>query len=162
MSVELSYSTSLTVKEVLDANVDSASATARTVTHNQFNTTKSLNGSSAVPVSEVAAFVQALSTGAATVDLTSLTGTNGASVDGTGLKVQALKVKNLGSSTLTITPGGSNPYEMFGTSGSIEIPAGGEVVLYGNENAPDISSTECEVDLSGSSSEESEWTIVMG
>jgi len=162
MSVSLSYAANVTIQEVLETNPDSAVASGRTVTHNQFNTALSLTGSSSPAVSKCACFVQALTAGAATVDLTSLTGTNGASVDGTGLKVQALKVKNNGDNALTIVPGAANAYELFGSSGSIEMQAGGDVLLFGNENAPDIGAAACEIDLSGTAAEESEWTVVMG
>ena len=164
MSVQLSYAANVTVQEVLETNPHSSVAAGRTVTHNQFNTSLSLNGESAVPVSKVAAFKQALTAGAATVDLTSLTGTNGATVNGTGLKVQALKVKNLGANPLTIIPKASTGYALFGAigTGSIEVKAGGEVLLYGNEEAPDIGGSSKDFELSGTGAEESEWTIVMG
>lgn len=164
MSVELSYAANVTVREVLEANTDSAEAPKRTVTHDQFNTALSLKAGSTPAVSKVAAFKQALTAGAATVNLASLTGTNGATVNGTGLKVQVLKVKNLGDNPLTIIPKATTGYAMFGAigTGSLEILAGGEVLLYGNENAPDVGATSKDFSLSGTLIEESEWTLVLG
>lgn len=164
MSVKLSYGSNMTLLEILEANPDSASPAGRTVQHNQFNTNLSLDGDSTPAVSKVAAFVQALTAGGATVDLTSLTGTNGASVNGTGLKVQALKVKNLGDAPLVIIPKATTGYALFGAigTGSMTVLAGGEVTIYGNGAAPDIGGTSKDFELSGSGVEESEWTVVMG
>lgn len=163
MSVEFTYSATATVQEVLTNNPESAAPSGRKITHNQFNTALNLDGDSTPAVSKVAAFVQALSTGTATIDLTSLEGTNGATVNGDGLAVQALKVNNLGDNALTIEPGSSNPYNLFGSSSVLDIPAGGEILMYANGNAPSIASgSAAELDLTGTSSEESEWIIVMG
>ena len=62
--------------------------------------------------------------GAATIDLTDLPGTQG-DVDGTGLKVQAFRVHGAATNgALTISPGASNPYSLFGSGNDLELPAG--------------------------------------
>jgi len=152
----------VTVQEVLEANPHSAVAANRRVTHNLFNSSKQLSASSTPPVTKVAAFKQALTAGAATVNLASLTGANGASVDGTGLKVQVLKVKNLGEGTLTITPGAANPYNLLGSGMSFALEKDQEITIFGGDLTPDIASGAKEIDLAGTGAEESEWIIVMG
>lgn len=165
MSVKLSYGSNMTLQEILEENPDSASAAGRTVQHNQFNTNLLLDADSTPVVSQMAAFVQALDgSGDGAVDLAALKGTNGAIVNGTGLKVQALKVKNLGDAPLTITPKADTGYELFGAIavGSMTVLAGGEHTIYANGAAPDIGPTSKDFVLAGSASEESEWTVVMG
>ena len=80
-----------------------ASTTKRRVTHDQFNTTLELSAASTPPVTKVAALQAALVAGAATIDLENLTGTNGAAVVGTGLRVQAMKVRNPSTNANAIT-----------------------------------------------------------
>lgn len=162
MSVSVELEMKCTVTEVLETNTDSASAANRTVTHSLFNIAKSLNGSSTPAVSKPASFVQALAAGVATVDLTALTGTNGAEVDGTGLKVQTIRVTNLGANALTIQPGASNGYNAFGATSKVVIPPGGTVMLYAPEGTPDVGPTAKTLDLTGTGAQTSQFTIVMG
>lgn len=166
MPVKLSYASNMTLQEILATNPDSASAAGRTVTHNQFNTNLLLDADSTpAAVSKMAAFVKVLDgSGDGEVDLQALEGTNGATVTGAGLKVQALKVKNLGDAALTITPKAATGYALFGAiaTGSLEIQAGGEVTIYGNNAAPDIGGSSKDFTLVGGNDEESEWTVVMG
>jgi hypothetical protein len=162
MSVSVSYGATVTVQEVLEANPNSASAAQRTVTHSLFNSTKSLNGSSTPPVTKVAAFKAALSAGAKTLDLTALIGTNGVAVDGTGLKVQVLKVKNLGANTLAITPGASNGYGLLGSDMKIVLAQNQEALIFGNDLTPDVASGAKNLDLAGTLVQESEWIIILG
>ena len=62
--------------------------------------------------------------GAATIDLTDLPGLQ-AAIDGTGLKVQLMRIQGAtGNGALTISPGASNGYELFGAGNDIEYPAG--------------------------------------
>ena len=96
MAVTATYDAKCSVTETLATNVPAAQGSNANVTHTGFNTSATLTSSSSPAASKVAAFQQSLSTGTATVDLTSLTGTNGASVDGTGLMVQIIKVNACG------------------------------------------------------------------
>jgi len=161
MSVAVVYKSDVTVAETLANNTDSASATKRVVTHDEFNTDLSLIVTS--PVTKVAAFVQALSTGTATIDLCDLTGTNGASVSGDGLKVQVFKMKNLGDNVMSITFGGTHPYEMMGSDFKVELDSGTEFLFYGNDATPDIASDSADkMDLAGTDEQTCEIMIVMG
>ena len=162
MSITVTYTSSATVKEVLETNAGSATAAHRTVTHDQFNTSKTLSAGSTPPVTRVAAFTQALTDGAATIDLAALVGTNGVAVDGTGLKVQVLKVKNLGANALTIVPGASNGYNLAGAASKIILGANDEALLLFNDTQPDVASGARTLDLTGTGVQTSQWEIVLG
>ena len=162
MSVSVTYAATCTVVETLGNNTGSAPAATRVITHTDYNEAATLTGATTPPVTTVAAFLLTLSSGAATVDLRALTGTNGASTDGNGLKVQILRVKNLGANILTIVPGASNGIDLLGASSSLTIPAGGHAQFYFNDASPDIAAGDKTLDVTGTGAQTSEWTIVMG
>ena len=165
MSVSLAYQTNVTVTEILETNVPAASSNAnKEVKHTGFNQSSALTATTTPPVTTVAAFEQALTAGAATIDLQALTGSNGAAVDGTGLKVQAMKFRNksTNSNTMTLAIGAANGYDAWGTSFAIDVEPGGEVVLYGNDAGSDIGATKSDLDISGTGTETAEVIIVMG
>lgn len=163
MSVAVTYESKCTVLETLEANIDSLGSDKQ-VTHNQFNTAQSLTGSTTPPVTKVAAAVVPLVAGAKTIDLTALTGTNGVTVNGTGLKVQILKFKNKSDSAneMSIEPGETNGYDLGGSDMKVTLQPGQEVTLYGNDASPDIGASDKTLDLVGTLAQECELMIVMG
>lgn len=162
MSVSVTYEARATVVETLEANPDSASATKRQVTHGQFDQTAKLDSGSTPPATKVAAFRLTLTGGAATVDMRALTGTNGASVDGNGLKPQIVRVKNLGANALTIQPGASNGHDLFGAASLLIVPPGAHVQFFTNDGVEDVDDTHKTLDVIGTGSQVSEWTVIMG
>ena len=158
MSVSASVSFLCTVAETLPNNTDSASDANRKVTHAAFDETFTLTAASAVPATTFAGFVKALTAGAATIDLTSLTGTNGATVNGTGLRLQVLRVKNLGANDLTFATGASNGYVV----GTHTVKTNGIVMFYFADGLADIDGTHKTIDLTGTTTQTSEWSLVMG
>ncbi len=179
MSVVVTYKSIVTVVETLPGNTDDAADANRKVTHSAFNEEATLNSGTTPPVTLHAGFVKALSTGTATIDLRTLNGTNGAAltintgciaqpvdgavVDGNGLKVQIVRVKNLGANTLTIKSGASTGHTgiFTATTGTV-VPPGGHTVVYTNDNGDDIDATHKFWDLTGTASQTSEWSIEMG
>lgn len=163
MAVTVTYAATCTVAETLAENTGSAAAASRLVTHSEYNESATLNSGTTPPVTKCAHFLATLSGGALTIDLTAMTGTNGATIDGTGLKVQVVRVKNLGANSLVVSAGASNGHSGFwpATPG-LTIPPGGHVMLYSNDNGDDIASGDRTWDLAGTSSQTSEWTIVVG
>ena len=143
---------------------DVPAATSPSISHTAWSTSVNLSSSSTPAVTKGAWFTQALTAGAATIDLTNLTGTNGIAVDLTGLKVQRLLIINgtisgkavaAGSnSAVTITGGASNGYLLFGASGSVVKGAGTNLYMEDNETLPDIDATHCEIDLAGTGTDE--------
>ena len=158
----LQYATGLTVTEILATNVDSLAD--KSVRHSLFNKSAVLNSASTPPVTKVAAFQQALTAGAATIDLTALLGTNGATVDGTGLKVQAVKFSNpsTNANLITVSVGAADGYELAGAAFSVALQPGQEIVLYGNDATPDIAAGDKDIDLAGTLAQVLDVIIVMG
>lgn len=161
MAVIVTYRSDCSVIETLTGNIDSL-GTDKEVTHNAFNETKTLNSGSTPPATKVAAFIQALDAGAATIDLTALIGTNSAPVDGTGLKVQVLKFKNLGANTISLTPGAVDGYDIFGSDFKVTLSQNQEVLLYGNDSTPDVGGTDKTLDLAGTTTQTCEIMIILG
>lgn len=162
MSVSLAYDFKATVTEVVTGNTDAYSSSNRTVISDQFNESGTLTSATTPPVTKSAKFVKALAVGAGTIDLTSLTGANGASVDGTGLKVQLFRMKNLGANPMTITFGAATPYALAGATFVVILAQNQVWQFYGNDATPDIAAGAKHMDLSGTASQTCEVSIVMG
>lgn len=162
MSVSTAYALTATTTETLTTNVPAASTP--TVTHNGYNSSGSLSGSSGVPATVCAYFLKALSSGTATIDLSALVGTNGATVDLAGLKVQIFKVKNTATNAnpITITFGASNPYLLGGSAFKWILQPGQEMMLVGNDATPDVGSGSKTIDLAGTGAQTLEVCIVAG
>src|SRR3954469_7660829 len=106
MSVSATYKSNLTIRETLTAEA----AGTPTITHSGFDSSKSLSASTTPSVTKMIARTLSLSTGALTIDLTSLTGTASSSVTLSGLKIQMMKIKNTATHAITIAKGASNGY----------------------------------------------------
>jgi hypothetical protein len=129
-------------------NIDAAAGAK--VTHSGFDKTNlTLNGSSTPPISMASYQIYALSGGAATIDLTALLGVNDVAQDATGLKVQTLILENVSDNAITISPGSSNPYPLFGSGNDLVVPPGAVMQFFWNDELADVSGTVCEIDLSG-------------
>lgn len=168
MSVTVVYKSQVDVTEVLETNVP-AMASGSSVQHTGYSTSLALSstGISGRPAAtKCAIFSKALSGGSATIDMTSLTGTNGATVDFTGLKVCVMKFKNPSSNAnaITVAKGASNGFGLTtsGTTFSIPIPPGGEITLESDEGTPDVGSGAKTLDLTGTSSQALQVTLIAG
>jgi len=164
MSVNVTLALTLTTIETITENTPAATDANSQVTHNQFNVSETLTGTTDTPVSKCAYFEQALSSGTATIDLTNLSGTNGGTIDGTGLKVQCFLAtnKSTNENSITISKGASNGYGLGGDSWSHQLEVGQSILIYGNESADDISGSAKTIDLSGTGTEILQVGIVMG
>lgn len=162
MSVAATIGLQVKSVETLANNTGSAADSKRVVTHDRYDESHVLTASTTPPVTKCAYWLQALSGGAATVDLTAMTGTNGATVDGTDLKVQGLHVKNLGANTLTLTFGAANPYNLLGAAFVIVLTQDQEFMMYGNDATPDVAAGAKDIDLAGTGAQTSEWSVVLG
>lgn len=164
MSVQVSYASTLTVVETIETNAPAISAVDNTITQNGFNTTAVLNAGSVQPATDDAFFNKALSSGAATIDLTALTGTNNRVVDGTGLKVQFAKFINpaTNANQMTLTFGASNPYLLMGAAWKIILQPGQEFAFRGYDATPDVGSGAKNIDIAGTGSQALQVAIVVG
>jgi hypothetical protein len=161
MAVSLTYAATCTVVETIANNTGSATEANRKVTHTEHNRAANLSATTTPAVTLTANFLLTLTTGAATIDLRDLTGTNGASVDGNGLKVIAVQVTNLGANPMTFSSGASNGHNTFTEDGTVVSP-GGTIQIFTNDNGDDISGTTKTWDVAGTGSQTAKVTIVMG
>lgn len=139
----------------------------RNITHSEFNQSQSLGASSTPAVTKIAFFDQALTAGAATIDLTALAHNAGV-VDGSGLKVQGMLFVNpAGNSAVTITDGASNGYNLFGdASGQVTVPAHATVdsflLFFFPEGLQDIGGSDKTIDLAGTGTETFQIGLLLG
>lgn len=164
MAVTVTYAATVNTVETLSTNVPAISTANNTITHSGYSTTATLTASTTPPVTQCAYFLKALTVGAATIDLTALTGTNGATINGTGLKVQVAKFKNpaTNANNITVKFGAANPYNLLGASWTLILAPGQEITVYGNDATPDIAAGAKDIDLSGTGSQELQCSIIMG
>jgi hypothetical protein len=163
MSVTVNYAATLTVAEVPARNTGSAPANTGTITHTSDNQAHTLSAGTTPPATDVAAFTLTLTAGAATIDLRALTGTNGAVVDGNGLKVQSVQIKNNGANLMTFKVGATNGHTgIFGATTGLPVQPGGEVLLFSNDNGDDIDATHRNWDVTGTAAQAARVKIVLG
>lgn len=161
-SVSANISLQLTATETLDATLNPA-ASVPNVVHKGFNVSKTLNGTSTPTVTKVVAAKIALVAGAKTVDLTSLTGTNGATKDFSTLKVRSVLIVNPdgNSGDMVFTFGASNGYLLMGTGWKITLKPGDAFENY-LTGAPTVDATHKNIDVTGTGTEQFEIEMVAG
>lgn len=167
MSVDVTYTAFLSIRETLSATdnvAKSASATNRLVTHTLFNKSSTINASSSPAATLAATFEETLVDGAATIDLTDLIGTNDIAVDGSGLRVQALRFINKSTSdaVISIGEGESNGYDGFGSGFYLELPPNGNILVETQDGGTDISGTNKTLDLIGMYDDVAQISILLG
>lgn len=132
--------------EVMETVQGAVGAAGEQVVSNALNQgQRSLTPSGTVPVSAYSAALYTLSgsgSGEAAIDLTDLAGSQ-ANVDGTGKKVQALRLRAPAdnAAAVTVAGGDASPYEPFGAGNSLDVPPGGEITCYFAEQLDDVSDT---------------------
>ena len=166
MSVRATAAMNLSVAETIDTSVPALGA-QNTIVHDGFTSTHTIYSSTTPPATKVAAFTKALVAGAATIDLTALTGTSGASVTFSGLKVQMVKIINPSTNVnpLVVVPGASNGYNLLGAAFKITLKPGEEHQFYLPEGPPDVAGGAKTLDLTdggAGGTESSQWILVAG
>jgi hypothetical protein len=170
MSVAINYTSKITATEQLETNMPAAND--KQVQHNGYDTAATANATSVPPVAKCAFFQKALVGGAATIDLTALVGSNGAAVDGTGLRVQFIKFRNKSSNAaghvMGLSKGTPNGYDgLGGGEGSagdftVSLLPGGEVLICTKDCGADIGPTNKTLDLMGVGTDVAELAIALG
>jgi len=162
----LTYQAKATFQEVLGAASvpGAATAAARTLTQSGFDTGKTLTAATTPPVTCGALFDQALTSGTATIDLTALVGANTKTVNGTGLRVQVLRLRNpaTNANPISIAKGASNGYDGLGANFKDTLAPGAEFLRYLNDAGSDIGSGNKTLDLAGTGAQVLEVEIIMG
>ena len=166
MSIEVNYSSLLTVVHTREGlYVHSGDAT---VTTNGLDKTVTLNSASTPPATKYSSGRLTLSSGAGTIDLTSLPNRNGVAgmVTFSGLKVSAYKLRNLSTNAndMTISVGASNGYELHVGNWHYLLRPGEEAVWKGVDASgqPDVGSGAKTIDVAGVGSEVLEFEFIAG
>jgi PKD repeat protein len=160
MAVQLSYAGTAKIQETLASGVDGAGTP--TILHSSFDDQGTLTASTTPPVTKCVVKVIALVAGAATINLATITGTNGLAQDSTGLKVQYFRVKNLGAAAMTFTAGASEGYNLAGASFNMAILPGQWFIFFGNDATPDVAAADRQIDVAGTGTDTFELTLVTG
>jgi len=136
-----------------------------TVTFDQLSEDWDLTGASSVPVTKHADFDQALSGGAATIDLLTLPGrTPDEVISFTGLRVQFVKFKNpsTNANAITFAVGASNGWAGLGAGWTFTLNPGCSVLFYLDEDGPNVDATHKTIDLTGTLAQTAKVQLVAG
>ena len=156
----------LTVTELLGVgNADTPNG--EPFVHNGLNLTDGPLTSTSTnwPNAQVSGGTVTLSGGTGTIDLTSLPGANnGPAVNGTGQKVRKilLTAPSGNAAVVTITPGASNGYTLFGSSSSLGIDPGETTMSSKANAAPSIDATHKILTLTGTTGDKLNFLITLG
>jgi hypothetical protein len=164
MAVSCVYALTMTVTETLSGStVPALSASNNSLIHSGYNKSGTLNASSTAPATKCAHVLQALTAGAATIDLTAVQGTQG-NVTFSGLKIQLFRATATtgNANVLTLTEGASNGYELAGNTWKVGLLSGQSFMFFGNDGAPDVGGSAKDIDLAGTGSQSVEISIVGG
>jgi len=150
---------SLTINESF-SSAEMPLASSPSVRHAAANLSKSLGASTTPSATKC---YNAAPTGSASLDLTSLTDTLGASLDLTGLKVLALIVANPSGNAadVVIADGSSNPYSLNGGD-DLTIPPGATACLYFAEQLDDVGAAAKAIDITAGVGESYSLSLVAG
>lgn len=157
MAVSVTYGFLARVTETLDTGV--AGAPNPAIVFSAYDEAATLNGTSVPPVTENSQFLATLVAGALTINLAALVGANG-TIDGTGLRVQILRVQNLGANDMVFSEGASNGIALKCLP--FTVPAGGISQFLLNDASPDIAAGDRTIDIAGTLVETAEVTIILG
>jgi hypothetical protein len=164
MSVKLTYEVVTRIEEVLAGNTPDVVDSEKKVIHAAWDSDKVLDASSTPPASLTASFEAALIAGSLDIDLRALVGTNSIPVDGSGKKVQMMKVmgKAGNANFINIKKGVANGYDGFGAAFQADVLAGGELTFYTNDGGNDISGTNYNLTLTGIGTQVLKIILVLG
>lgn len=160
MSVQASFNISMTVEETLSSGVDGAENPI--ITHDGFDVTGIYSSTTTPDVEYCVVKTIALTAGAYTIDLSSMTGTNGAAVVGTGKKIRLLRITNNGANAMTFAKGASNGHTGLGSAFSATIPVGGTAAWILADGGVAIGSGDKTIDVSGTGTQTFSMTLVLG
>ena len=160
MSVRATLNFGGSIRETLTAGVEFAENP--TVTH-RVGGSVDLTSASTPDIEKFGADEPALAAGAATLDLTSLKGTNGVTVDGTGLRPRWIYLKNTGVADITFTKGASNGNDMFAGSWTFTLRPGEEKDHKFSAAGPSVvGGTNKIIDITGTGADTFQYAILLG
>jgi hypothetical protein len=163
LSIQVGY---ISQVSVVETKAGTYVGSDNTVTTTGLNTTTQLGAATTPPATKYSAGQQALTSGSATLDLTSLPDENGTAgaVTLTGLKLAVVKFRNkaTNANALTIAKGASNGCSSLGSAFSITLQPGEEVTYLGQALAANVDSTHKTFDVTGTGSQVLEFELVAG
>lgn len=156
------------VEETIALSEDLAEADP-TYVHTIADTRGTLNATSTPAVTKTFSDTLNLTAGAATLDLTSLSGPAGTTVDFTDLKVHLVKLSCPSTNTagITVDRGAANAYNLFGADNStaeqVEVLPGATCEFFhGNNETEDVDATHKSVQFAGTGTEAIDVILVAG
>lgn len=142
-----------------------ASGSTNKIVYSGLSETINLGGSSTPAISKFVAFKQALTAGAATIDLTACPGgPAGTTVNASGLKLIAYKFRGLkgNAAAIAIAVGGSNGYQIDGGAYHRTLAPGASDEGYNVAASAAIDGTHKTIDLTGTGTDVLEIEMVFG
>jgi hypothetical protein len=159
----VSYRSQITTVETITAG-DPAATGSADLTHSGYDTSANLNPNTTPGVDTPVYQQFALSAGAVTIDLTSLTGPGGAAVSLNGKKVVLIRFSNpsTNANSITVKKGATNGYAGLDASFSVTIPPGGDVTFYSGGGSSAVGASNKTLDLTGTASQVLNVSVVGG
>ncbi|MGE3666636.1 MAG: hypothetical protein AB7G51_08435 [Steroidobacteraceae bacterium] len=140
-------------------------AQAKEISNAAFNFTRDYTPTGTEPVTKDSYQVYTIAGGVADIDLTALLSSQSA-IDGTGLKVQGIYVRNLGANVMTVGPGASNDYAPFGAGKSVDLPASADhkslLLFHAPELLADVAAGDKMIRLTGTNGDQAQVGIWLG
>lgn len=158
MSIAATIADNVSVAETLEAGVDFGSDKA--ISH-VLNMSHTLNSGTTPAGTHVAAFQQALTAGAATIDLTALPGAGGSTFSATGKRLRYIKVRNpsANANPISIEEGASNGYALGAT---ISLAPGQWAAIWLDGDADAVGGSDKTLDLAGTGSQALDVFLIFG
>ncbi len=154
----------LDVVEVPPANAAFLDSTKNSLTFNKLSGEKSLTSATTPNVTAHANGSKALTAGSGSLDLTALTGINGAAVSLDGLKPRAILLENpaANANPITVAKGAANGYTGLGSAFSQVLQPGQKVIIDLGTAGTAVSSTVKVLDLTGTGTQALNYQIIAG
>lgn len=163
MTISVAYISQVTVVETIGGAY--VSPGDNTVT-SLMTTTASLASGTTPPATKYSLGALTMSSGAGTIDLTSLPNSDGvaATVTLTGLRLASVKLRNksTNANAITIAKGASNGCTALGSAFSITLQVGEEMTVLAQNLATAVGSGARTFDVSGTGSQVLEYEFVAG
>lgn len=160
MAVSSTFAFTCDTRETLTAGVDGADNPV--IYHNGFNVTGVIDSTTTPDAEGIVSKTLAMTAGAYTIDLSSMTGTNGAAVNMTGKAIRIFRIENAGAAAMTIAKGASNGHTGLGATFQAAIPIGGAIQFYLKSGGVAVSGTDKTLDIAGTGTDSFNLTIVYG
>ncbi len=150
---------------VVETFLTPADASDNTITYTGYNEISDLTSLTSVPATKYSYTSVNLSSGALTLDFTTLAGRAvDQTVDGTALRVQFLKLRNKSSNanSMLFVFGASNPYTGLGAAFNMTLKPGQSALFSLADGGPDVGSGCRTLDITGTGSQTVEYAVVLG